>query len=399
MNIAIRNKGKIFSLSLAHMVNDWYMNYIQTLLPYIVAAGISISKGAFLISIFTITSSLLQPVFGYLIDKRNKHWLCYIGTIWMAVLLSMIGLFRSYIALVLVVALAGLGTAAFHPQASAMTAACSGERKGLFQAVFIAAGNVGWAFTPLIAVPIVEHYGLRITPVFALPGIAITVLLFYVVPKIQPASKPAPTPLLPALRSAWSQLLKVMLVVAFRSLTYFSMVSFLPMYLLQKKIPSIVSSRLVFIMLFSGALGGLLGGFLSDKFGRKIVIIVSLSAASPVFFLFLMTNGIISYIFLTLAGALLLASFSVTVVIAQNAISKNAAMASGLMLGAGTGIGGLGVGAMGILVENLGISFAVNLLIWFPLMAGLLGIGIKEKNSINIKTNKEVQKNEINGSC
>ena len=381
MNIAIRNKGKIFSLSLAHMVNDWYMNYIQTLLPYIVAAGISISKGAFLISIFTITSSLLQPVFGYLIDKRNKHWLCYIGTIWMAVLLSMIGLFRSYIALVLVVALAGLGTAAFHPQASAMTAACSGERKGLFQAVFIAAGNVGWAFTPLIAVPIVEHYGLRITPVFALPGIAITVLLFYVVPKIQPASKPAPTPLLPALRSAWSQLLKVMLVVAFRSLTYFSMVSFLPMYLLQKKIPSIVSSRLVFIMLFSGALGGLLGGFLSDKFGRKIVIIVSLSAASPVFFLFLMTNGIISYIFLTLAGALLLASFSVTVVIAQNAISKNAAMASGLMLGAGTGIGGLGVGAMGILVENLGISFAVNLLIWFPLMAGLLGIGIKEKNS------------------
>ena len=88
-----------------------------------------------------------------------------------------------------------------------------------------------------------------------------------------------------------------------------------------------------------------------------------------------------SFFLLSLAGAALLASFSVTVVVAQELISKNAAMAAGLMLGFGIGIGGMGVGLVGLLAEHTGIETAIHLLIWLPLLAGFVGLSIDGKRS------------------
>jgi FSR family fosmidomycin resistance protein-like MFS transporter len=159
------NKGpkrlKLFSLSLAHGLNDWYSNYMQTLLPFLVAAGFSISKSAVLISAFTISSSILQPFFAYLVDKKNKRWMVYAGTIWMGTLLSLIGLIENYALMFLTVTLAGFGTAAFHPQASAMGTALSGNKTGLYQSIFVTAGNIGLAFTPLIIVPFVKKIRIK----------------------------------------------------------------------------------------------------------------------------------------------------------------------------------------------------------------------------------------------
>ncbi|MBF0507789.1 MAG: MFS transporter [Deltaproteobacteria bacterium] len=377
MTMASSKKRKIFSLSLAHLLNDWYMNYLQTLLPFMVAAGLSVSKGAFLISAFTITSSLLQPVFGYLVDQKNQRWMVYVGTFWMAALLCLVGVLNNYWIMIITVSLAGLGTSAFHPQASAMITALSGGRRGFFQGLFISSGNIGWALTPLIVVPFTHTYGLKSTPWFVLPGVIVAMLLWFTAPRDVVKAKSAPPPLWPILRSVWPDLSKVVLVVACRSLTYFGLVSFLPLYLQQKNVSLLTGSRLMFAMLFAGALGGMVGGHLSDRFGRKAVIVFSLILAGPLFYLFLGTSGILSYVLLALAGACLLASFSVTIVIAQEIIAKNAAMAAGLMLGFGIGIGGLGVGLVGLVAEHVGLDYAIHLLIWLPILAGLCGLSLK----------------------
>lgn len=386
MKIISPDKGKIFSISIAHLLNDWYMNYIQTLLPFMVAAGLSVSKGAFLVSAFMITSSLLQPVFGYLVDRKNQRWMVYAGTLWMAMLLGMIGLFNSYFPIIATVALAGLGTAAFHPQASAMITSLSGQRKGFIQALFVAAGNIGWALTPLMVVPFVHAYGLQSTPLFVIPGILVAILLWFTAPRDFTQKKSVYIPLKPVLRRSGPELGKIVLVVALRSLTYFGLVSFLPLYLQQKNISLLAGSHLLFVMLFAGAIGGLAGGYLSDLFGRKTIIASSLLGASPLFYFFLNTGGAAGYVILALAGACLLASFSVTVVAAQEIISHNAAMASGLMLGFGIGTGGLGVGMIGLLAEHKGLAFAVHFLVWVPFFAGLLALSIKsDKASISSK--------------
>lgn len=364
-------------MSLAHMVNDWYMNYIQTLLPFMVAAGMGVSKGAFLVSAFTITSSLLQPLTGYLVDQKNQRWMVYLGTLWMAVLISMVGVVKNYPVLVVIVALAGMGTAAFHPQASAMITSVSGERKGFYQSLFVASGNVGWALTPLVVVPFVLHFGLELSPVFLLPGLATGVLVWAAAPRMQAGPAGTPPPLREAFTGVGADLTKVVLVVATRSLAYFGLVSFLPLYLQQANVSLVTGSRLLFLMLFSGAMGGLAGGHLSDVFGRKPVIVGSLLLATPLFYLFLNSEGIFSFVFLSLAGAFLMASFSVTIVVAQELISKNSAVASGLMLGFGIGTGGLGVGLVGLLAEYRGIVFVINLLVLLPLLAGLMGLAIR----------------------
>ena len=108
----------------------------------------------------------------------------------------------------------------------------------------------------------------------------------------------------------------------------------------------------------------------------------SLLMATPLFLLFFISSGTVSWVMLALAGASLMSSFSVTTVTAQELVSKNAAMASGLMLGFSVGVGGLGVGLIGLLAEHQGIVFAVRLLAWFPFIAGLIGLRIKPKPSV-----------------
>lgn len=361
---------KLFSISFAHALNDWYSNFLQTLLPFFVAAGFSISKSAVLVSAFTISSSILQPVFAYLVDKKNKRWMVYVGTVWMGTLLSLIGLVNNYTLMFIMVALAGFGTAAFHPQASAMVTSISGNKKGLYQSIFVTAGNIGLAFTPLILVPFVREFGLKITPLFIIPALLVGIILKINSPKMKFNKEASTHSTLEALKQNWKSLTKIVITVSMRSLAFFGLISFLPLYLQGKNISITVSSHLLFIMLFSGAIGGLIGGHLSDKLGRKPVIAYSLMLTTPFLCGFILTEGILSVMFLSLAGMALLSSFSVTVVTAQEILTKNQAMASGLMLGFGIGIGGLGVSLIGLFAQYVGLNYAIYLLIALPFLGG-----------------------------
>lgn len=373
-------RGKIVSLSLGHMINDIYMNQIQIMLPYLVLAGISLDRGAFLVSLFTISSSLLQPIFGYLSDKKHSRWIVFSGTLWMSVLLGLFGLISNYTWMMIVATLAGLGTAAFHPQASAMVAACSQNRKTFVQAIFIASGNVGWALTPLLAVPLLDKFGLGITPVFMVPGVIMSFILWLSSRNlVYQSARSASSEHSRLIRRDWFELTKIMLIVALRSLTYFSLIAFLPLYLQLRNISLVSGSRLIFLMLLAGSIGGLIGGFLADKYGRKTVAMVSLLLTSPFLFLFLKTTGPISISFLVLAGAFLLGTFSVTVTLAHRVIGNRTGLASGLMLGFGTGIGGLGVGLMGLLAHHYGIPTVIQILIWLPLLAGCTAMWLRSE--------------------
>lgn len=383
-----KSKFTVYLLSVSHMLNDWYMNFIQTLLPFLVLAGLPVSKGAFLVSAFTLTSSVIQPFFGAFVDRKNQRWLVYVGTAWMAVLLGLLGVVKNYPLMLVIVSLAGLGTAAFHPQASAMVSAASGSRKGFYQAMFIAWGNVGWALTPVIVSPLVYSFGLEITPFFMLPGILVAVILLAAARQASdPAGGRAPAaaqagdaPRAYGISGAAAvEIFKIMSVVMTRSMTYFGMVSFLPLYLQAMNYPVLLASKLLFVMLFTGALGGIVGGYVSDLIGRKAVICSSLLSATVFFYLFTQSGGAVGYVLLALAGASLMASFSVTVVAAQEILTGSAAMAAGLMLGFGIGMGGLGVGLMGLVAEKWGMERVIEILVFLPAVAGIIGLSLKKK--------------------
>ncbi|KGK89695.1 MFS transporter [Desulfosporosinus sp. HMP52] len=371
-------------LSLAHMLNDMYSNYLPQMLPFLVAAtALNATKAAILVSAFTISSSFIQPVFGYFLDRQGKRWLVHVGTLWMAIMLSLTGLVNNYLLLVLLASLAGLGTAAFHPQASTMITVVSGDRKAVLLSTFIAFGNIGFALSPLILVPLFQNYGLSATIYTIIPGIIVALLLYFFAPTNH-VLRGGTTP--PTLAEVWLSLLKarkellaITSVIAIRALAYTGLLTILPLYFHEQHLSSITSSHLVFIMLFAGAIGGILGGYISDRFGRKPLTIGSLVLATPCFYGFLYTNGTLSVVLLALAGACLLSSFSVTVVAAQEAIPNNKSLAAGLTMGFAGGVGGLLVIPIGRIGDLYGLSTSISILFLLPLLAGLTALFMRNR--------------------
>ncbi|KJR44543.1 Fosmidomycin resistance protein [Desulfosporosinus sp. I2] len=377
------NYSTIGVLSFAHLLNDMYSNYLPQMLPFLVAAtALSTTRAAILVSAFTISSSFIQPVFGYFLDRQGKRWLVHVGTLWMAIMLSLTGLVQSYSLLVLLAGLAGLGTAAFHPQASTMITVVSGDRKAVLLSTFIAFGNTGFALSPLLLVPLFQAFGLHATIYTVFPGIFVALLLYFLAPKnnvLSGGKAPNLSEVLHSLKSARLELLAITSVIAIRSLAYTGLLTILPLYFQAQNLSSITSSHLVFIMLFSGALGGIMGGLISDHYGRKPLIVSSLILTTPLFYGFLYTKGILSIVFLALAGASLLSSFSVTVVAAQEAIPNNKSLAAGLTMGFAGGIGGLMVIFIGRLGDLYGLTTAVSVLFILPIVAGIIALFMKSR--------------------
>ncbi len=381
------SKGKFWTLgiiSAGHTLNDLYSNFLPQMLPFLVVLlpGFGPIQASILVASFNIFSSLFQPIFGYMVDNKGRSWLVFIGTLWMAFFLSLTGLAPNFPLMVLFAALSGLGTAAFHPPASVLVNGLDPKRRALYQSGFVAFGNIGFALAPLLLVPLFQAFGLKATLFMIAPGMAAALLLFFALPR---GEKRAPNPaasldlVMRAIRGASRELAAIIGVISLRAVAYTGMLTMLPLYFHARGVPNVMAGRMLTLMLFVGAMGGVAGGFLSDRFGRKPLIVGSLVLATPLFLAFFATSGALSLVFFALAGASMMASFSVTIVAAQEAIPEHKAMAAGLSLGFANGIGALAVILVGAIGDVAGLNTAIVLLFSLPFVAGLVGLTLKSR--------------------
>jgi FSR family fosmidomycin resistance protein-like MFS transporter len=378
------DKLRILVLSLGHMVNDCYSNVIPPLLPLLQQTyGLTYALSGFIMTVFTITSSVIQPVFGYIADRHGKRWLIAFSVLWISFFMSMVGVVSylgldnnsAYIVILVMVGLAGFGSSAYHPQASSMVPRISGDHKGVGMSIFSAGGNLGYAIMPLLAVPVVQMWGLGGTVVLFVPGLIAAALLQRYAPEApQSKVKPNIRELWADIRAVGKPLSIITGIVCTRAWLFFGLITFLPLYLTspaQGESPETASLHLFIILLF-GAIGTLLGGWASDRYGRKFVIALSLIVTGPLLLLALSTEGAVSLAFMALAGLALLASFSPAVLFAQGLIPRNQGMASGIILGFAIGIGGLGISITGAIADAYGIGAGTYSLIALPVIGFML---------------------------
>ena len=372
----------LFLIVLGHTVVDAFQNILPVVRPLLQQRfGLSYSRVGLAAALLTISSSMIQPVFGWLSDRWNTQWFLPAGIVWTGVLMGVVGLVPSYWALLLVLTLTGIGTAAFHPVASLAAAHASGTQRGLGMSFFTAGGNLGFALGPILIASLLTWFSLKGTALLMILG-ALTAALIHVhrreleVPfqRAAQSENPQSTPI------PWARLSTLCMLITLRSWGYSGLVIFLPMLLLAQGVPLALAGRALFVFLFFGALGGLLGGHLSDRVGRQQVIAGSLLLYPLLMAAALAASGPSRWMLLATAGMALLASFSVTVVFAQELLPQNVGLASGLTLGLAFGTGGLGVGMSGILADLVGLSVSVWILVFLPGLAGLLALTLRSAN-------------------
>jgi FSR family fosmidomycin resistance protein-like MFS transporter len=365
-------------LSMGHLVADITSGALPAMLPFLKEAlGLSYAMAGTIVLVSNIMSSVIQPAFGYLTDRKSLLWFLPLGSFCAALFLALVGWAPSYSLVLVMVIFSGLGVAIYHPEGWRVANFFAGEKKATGMSIFGVGGNLGFALGPLMATFFITRLGLKGTTLFVIPGAVIAgVFLFSRFWRVDTTAikKKAPSdPALEALRKALYPMSLLLGMIMFRSWTHIGMLIFIPFfYINYMKGDPMVAGNLLFAFLAAGVAGTFIGGPLADRFGHKRIILFSLGTSCPLFILFLLSSGIWAFVWLILAGLILIFSFSVSMVMGQSFMPRNVGLASGLILGLSFGMGGLGAAVLGVFADLWGVPATLWIISLLPLGAFLL---------------------------
>jgi FSR family fosmidomycin resistance protein-like MFS transporter len=356
-----RDRFTLTALCAGHFVNDSYSSIIYPLLPLIkVKLGLSAAQIFWLAPLYAISSSLMQPVYGIISDRYFRRFFAVFGPIITGIFVSMIGLAPTYGMLIVLLVAGGIGIGSFHPQAAAMAAAASSERRRVGMALFSAMGTLGFAVGPLVITRVVSAFGLEHSWYIIGTGVVMSAILYRVCPPlpVQPVSSPGVEKikwqLLSALRTAWKPLTLLYLITVIRSGLQMTTNNFLPFMLEGRGYSLTAIGNVMTVFLLLGGVGGLVGGFTAERFSGRAVTLYSGLLAGPLMMGAFATTGALSLICLGLGGFMLLATIPVIVSMAQELVPGQTSTVSALMMGAAWGVGALSPQALSKLEPSLG---------------------------------------------
>jgi len=365
--------NKVLLLAAGHAVTDLPQGAILVALPFLKDHfGLTYTQVSVIMLIQSLTSSVSQPIFGYWSDKKPSPWLMPVGC-----LLSGVGMLASlwassYEWLLAFTFLSGLGVAAFHPEGAKAAHLLSGTAKGKGVSFFVVGGSVGMAAGSLfLAVLLANGPGPQLL-LYIVPSLLIGIPLFRVAAQVPRQVGGGVSTGQQCKDLVSLSLLALLAVVFIRAMISSGLSTFIPLYFVSYLQGSqVFASSLLSVYLAAGAIGTLVGGTLSDRYGSKKVMLWSIAPVSLVVGLFQIANGIWIFVILALASILLSAAHSSSLVLAQRMMPGNVGMASGLTLGFSFGVGSLGVLLLGRIADIWTLPAVFDVLAILPL-AGLV---------------------------
>jgi FSR family fosmidomycin resistance protein-like MFS transporter len=378
------NKKALAILSAGHLFTDVSQGALPALLPFFKEAlNLSYTVSGVVLLSSNLTSSIIQPFFGHLSDRRPTGWFLPLAPLIACLGLSVTGLINSYPLLLLCVILSGLGVAGFHPEGFKTAYHFTGDKKATGMSVFSVGGNFGIAVGPILALTLVTSFGMKGTLVMILPGIVMAVILFFNMSMLtapmksahREATKEGRTPLSKTQKVTFFLLVTIATV---RSWVQFGLTTYIPFYYINYlKGNPLYAGKLVTTFLMSGTLGTLIGAPLSDRWGHKKYLAGSLLLSFPLLLLFNYSSGPMVFIFLGMSGMVLISSFALTTVMAQALLPQHLGIASGMMVGFSISAGGVGVTLLGVIADHWGVPMAIQSIFILPLIAFGLSLLVK----------------------
>ncbi|WNC13183.1 MFS transporter [Brevibacillus brevis] len=377
----------LFAISVVHLLNDSLQAVIPALLPIVEKnLALSFTQVGMILLVMNLTSSVLQPAVGYFSDRKSHPFLPPIALLVSGLGMLSLAFAGNYYLVLMAVACVGIGSAVFHPEASRFAHQASGVRRGLGQSIFQVGGNAGQALAPLMTILIFANLGQQGAKWFLLPAVLASAVLLYVALwyRGQQRLKKAASSVVAYShkRKRFIALGLLVLIVTVRSWMNAGYQSFYQFYLIYVKGVEYSHAQIVvFVFLLAGAIGTFLGGPLSDRFGKRNLLIISTLGAVPLTVLTPYVSGIWTYPVLFLSGLIMLSSFSVSVVYAQELLPGRIGTVSGLITGLAFGMGGMGSLVFGSLADMFDLAFVITLCSLLPLV-GFFGFFLPKDETV-----------------
>ena len=366
-------------LSAGHLFTDLNQGAVAALLPFLIAdRGISLTAAGALLFAATVSSSIVQPLFGIFSDRRPVPVLMPLGVLFAGCGMALVGLATSYTLILLCVVLSGIGVAAFHPEASRFANYVSGSGRARGMSFFSVGGNAGFALGPVLTTPLIILFGLPGALFLAVPAVVMVAVLFRELPrmlKFKPEAVESEGETVADAPEHWGPFVRMIGVVTVRSFVYFGLVAFVASYYerVLDVSPAIGNTALT-LMLFGGAAGTLTMGPLADRFGRRTVLVASMLVLPPLVFCFTFAGPFLGMALLVLVGAATVGTFGITVVMGQEYLPGRIGLAAGITMGLSIGLGGVGAPLLGLVADNAGLSLTMLVIAVLPLPGLILAL-------------------------
>lgn len=373
----VLDRRSVAILSTGHCCIDLCQGAVPAMLPFFVTQRhLSYAAAGGLVLATTLASSIIQPIFGRFSDRFPAPWLMPAGLLIAATGVGLAGLAPNYWLIALSLALSGVGVAAFHPEAARTTNLTAGKNKATAMSLFSVGGSLGFALGPVCTTALLLGLGLNGTGVLLVPVALIALVFVAAFPRfafLQRMSMQGERRSSLAQRNAWGAFSLLSGAVICRSIVFYGLNTFLPLYWVMVLGSSKTAGSLALVtVLLAGVVGTLLGGRMADRYGRRTMVLILLAMQAPAMLLFV-TLGTsqmpLAFALLVLIGLSLSAPSSIMIVMGQEYVPGAIGTASGVTLGLAVSVGGIAAPVFGHVADLYGMHSALLGLACVPLVA------------------------------
>lgn len=364
---------QVSTIALGHAVHDTYSAFLPSFLPLLIERYALSKTEAGLLPFLTQAPSILQPFIGYLGDRIGLRLLLFLGPAVTAIMMSLVGAAPTYPMAMVFLLVVGFSSAGFHAIGPAIAGRLSATRLGLGMSLWMAAGELGRTLGPLIAVAAVQGLGQQRLPWLMVIGVVVSLAVYWNLRDVpaQPQQAPDPLPWHEAWHLLRPVLLPVSLLLMTRALAQVAFSTFLPTFLTEEGATLWLAGGSLTIMEFAGIGGAFLGGSLSDRFGRKsILLIAGIGAAAFTVAFLTTTNLILRLVTLLGLGATMLSMTPILMALIQDHYPEQRALANGAFMAVNFVVGSLAMLGVGWLGDHLGLHTT------YWLSAGIMMLGL-----------------------
>lgn len=377
----------VVALAIGHLITDMQGGALPIVLPQLKEMfSLSYSQLAAIVLLQNIMSSVIQPAFGYLTDRRSLPRFLPFCAAMAGAGFALVGWVSSYTMLLCTVIFISLASATYHPQASKTVNFLSDDsNRTKNMGLFSIGGNAGMAAGSIFMTFLLGLAGgIHNTIYFAIPSLLVFAMMAKAMPdyirvnkehELQQAQKEKQGE---GEKISYWALFLILFYIFMRSSIHSGISTYLPLYFMKfRGFEGVFASSLVSGFLLGGVAGNYIGAILSDKLGARKILLGSITLSIPaIYAITIATTPFLAMTAVVLAGFFIIGSFATTIIIAQCMLPNNVGMASGLTIGFSVGLGGFGVTILGALADKFGLPVVMQLMAWLPIIAAIVALGI-----------------------